>query len=528
MSLRTRTLLTLAVSAALSASLGACTKKKTPSDTVRMRLPVEPPTLDWTLATDNVSKEVIQNLQEGLVQQNADSKVEGATAESWTISNDGLTYTFKLREGVKWSDGQPLVAQHYVDSWERLLNSASAAEYAYFLFDLEGAEDYQKGTLKDFSKVGVHATDDRTLVVKLKRPVAYWIYVPSFWVTFPLRKDVVAKFGDKWTEPGNMLTVGPYVLKDHKRESRISLEANPHYWDTAKLAKMPKKAEFRVVKEDSTAVTLFQGGELDIVRNLPPAQVQALSGLKEFVSSFYLRGYYFGFNLKDPAVADVRIRKALAHAINRDELNSIPALDPRVNPTKSWIPKGLLGENQARGLDYNPELAKKLWAEAPKKPASLELWFDQSEFNKIVAENLQAQWKKVLGVDVQLQNQEWKVYLKTLRSKAPALWRMGWGADYPDPDTFMNLFTCGSGNNFTGMCNKTFDANVTRASNRSTDESRVKAYDEAQKILLEDEVAIVPLFTETNLHLATQRVEGFRVNPMGDFEFKNFHIKDAP
>lgn len=506
-------------------SVLACTKKKDVSDTIRMRLPGEPPTLDWSLATDNVSKEVIQNLQEGLVQQNADSKAQPAMAESWSISADGKTYTFHLKSDLKWSDGQLLTAQQFVDSWERLLNPKTAAEYAYFLFDLIGAEEYQKGTLKDFTKVGVKAPDAKTLIVQLKRPVAYWIFVPSFWVTFPIRKDVIAQHGDKWTEAGNLVSNGPYILKEWQHESRILLEKNPHYAHTPETQDMPGRAEFRVVKEDSTAVALFQSGDMDIVRNLPPVQVSALASLKEFVASPYFRGYYVGFNLKDPIVSDLKVRRALAYAIDRNELNSIKALDPRITPAKSWIPPGMVGFSEARGLDFNPELAKKLWSELSKKPQTIELWFDQQEFNKIVAENLQAQWKRVLGIDVQLSNQEWKVYLKTLRTKAPALWRMGWGADYPDPDTFMNLFTCASGNNFSGMCNKSFDTLIQQASSRGSDGERQSAYDKAQKILLEDEVAIVPLFTETNLHLVTQRVIGFRVNPMGDFEFKNLKLK---
>lgn len=516
-------LLTLSLIAATV--LTGCTKKKAAGDTLRMRLPGEPPTLDWSLATDNVSKEVIQNLQEGLVQQDADSKARPAMAESWTVSPDGLTYTFKLRQDFKWSDGQPVVAQHFVDSWERLLNAKTGAEYAYFLFDLKNGEEYQKGQVKDFAQVGVKAPDAHTLIVTLKRPVAYWIYIPSFWVTFPIRKDLIEKHGDKWMEAGNAVTSGPYVLKGWEHESRLALEKNPHYPASPETANMPPKAEFRVIKDDATAISVFEGGGLDIVRDLPPVQVPALSARKEFVSSPYLRGYYFAFNIKDPSVADLRVRKALAMAIDRNELKGVKALEPLITPMSSWIPQGLLGHNPERGIKFNATEAKKLWDSLPKKPEKLELWFDQKEMNSIVAQNLQAQWKKVLGVDVQLTNQEWKVYLKTLHTKAPALWRMGWGADYPDPDTFMNLFICGSGNNFTGLCDKTFDAAVNKAGSRGTDAERKAAYDAAQKILLEDQVAIVPLFQQTNLHLVTQRVSGFRVNPMGDFEFKSLQLK---
>jgi oligopeptide transport system substrate-binding protein len=488
-----------------------------------MRLPTDPPTIDWTLATDNISKEVIAQIHEGLVQEDVDSKPVPALAESWKVSADGKTYTFTLREGLKWSDGQPLVAQHFIDSWERLLNPKTAAEYAYFLFDLVGAEDYQKGALTDFAKVGVKAENDRTLVVTLRSPVAYWIHVPTFWVTYPLRKDIVAKYGDKWTDGDKIVTAGAYNMTGWERDSRVSLVKNPHYFDAAKHPNMPAKAEFRIIKEDTTAVTVFQSGGLEIVRDLPPAQLSALVNMPEFVSSPYFRGYYVGFNIKNPDVADVRIRQALAHAIDREEIAKL--LPKMVTPTSSWIPAGLNGANEARGLKFDAEKAKKLWASIPKKPAKLDLWYDQKEKNKLIMENVQNQWKRTLGIDVTLQTQEWKVYLKTIRTQKPAAWRLGWGADYPDADTFMNLFTCASGNNQTGLCSSAYDTLIKKAASSSDEKARAEAYDQAQKILLEDEAAIVPLFNETNLHLVSRRVEGFRVSPMNDFYFKNLRLK---
>ena len=503
-------------------SAAACTKKKEPADTLRMRLPTDPPTFDWTLATDNISKEVIAQIHEGLVQQDENAKIQPALAESWAVSKDGKTYTFTLRQGLKWSDGQPLVAQHFVDGWERLLNPKTAAEYAYFLFDIVNASEYQAGKESDFAKVGVKATDDRTLVVQLKSPVAYWIQVPTFWVTFPLRKDVVAKFGDKWTEPGKIVTAGPYVVTAWERDSRIEATKNPNYYDAGAHPTMPNKIEFRVVKEDTTAITLFDGKQLDIVRDLPPAQINALAQRPEFVSSPYYRGFYVGFNIKDPLVSDVKIRRALGMAIDRELIGKL--LPKMATPDSSWIPPGLLGYKTERGVKFNAADAKKLWDSIPNKPSKLDFWYDQREINKLVAENLQNQWKVNLGIDVTLQTQEWKVYLKTLRAKAPAVWRMGWGADYPDPDTFMNLFKCDSGNNFTGLCSKKYDELVSKAAASSDEAARAVDYDTAQKILLEEEVAIIPLFTVTNMHMVSPRVAGFKVNPMNDFYMKNLQL----
>jgi oligopeptide transport system substrate-binding protein len=510
---------------ALVLAVSACTGSKEKDSALRMRLPSEPPTIDWSLATDNISKEVIVNIQEGLVQQDGEAKPLPGLAESWTISPDGKTYTFQIRDGVTWSDGKPLTAQHFIDSWERVLNPKTASEYAYFLFDLVNAEAYQAGKVTDFSQVGAKAVSDKVLEVTLNAPVSYWINIVAFWISFPIRKDVVAAHGDRWTDPANIVTVGPYLLKEWVRDSKIVLEQNPNYYDKALLKTMAPKVEFRVVKDGSVAVTLFDTGDLDIVRDLPPVQLQMLAQKPEFKSALYLRGTYIGFNVKDPALKDPRVRRALAHAVDRSEIAK--ALFPMVTETNSWIPDGLIGSNSARGLGFDPEKAKALWKElGAAAPKELELWYDQNERYKILAENVQNQWTRVLGVPVKLNSQEWKVYLKSLDAeKPPALFRLGWGADYPDPDTFMNLFRCKSGNNKSRFCSARFDQLIGEASRSTDSEARAKAYDEAQKILLEDDPAILPVFTEKSLHLVSQRVIGFKSNPIGDFLLKNLQIK---
>jgi oligopeptide transport system substrate-binding protein len=493
-----------------------CSKKNggaESSDVLRFRLPTDPPSLDWNLATDNVSKEVLEFFHGGLVRHNGEAAtVDAELAESWTISKDGKTYTFKLREGLVWSDGKPLVASHFVDSWERLLNSTSGAEYSYFLFDIVGAEDYNAKKINDFSQVGVKAIDDRTLEVKLRAPVAYWIYVPAFWPTYPFRKDIFETHKDKWNDPANFVSAGPYVLKEYLRDSKVLLTKNMSHWNKEALKTMPSAIEFRIVKDDASAVSHFKNGGFDILRDLPPIQVQVLSKLPQFKALPFLRGYYIGFNITDPSVKDIKIRKALSHAIDRTELERV--LGPMITASHTWNHPSLIGYNKDRGLKTDIELAKKLWSEVKDKPKTIELSFDQKELNKLVAENVQAQWKRVLGLDVNLTSSEWKVYIKGLRVKSPAAWRMGWGADYPDPQTFFDLFTCKSGNNFTGMCDANYDKLIVKAGTGKDNTSRSADYDQIEKILLEDQVAILPLFSQTNMYLVSDRLQGFSANPM--------------
>jgi oligopeptide transport system substrate-binding protein len=491
-----------------------------------MRLPTEPPTLDWNLATDNISKEIIQQIQEGLVDHDSEGRVRPHFAKSWTLSTDQKTYTFKLRDDLKWTDGSPLTAGQFVDSWERLLNSKTASEYAYFLFDIVGAEAYQNGQLKDFKQVGIRALDSLTFQVELKNPVAYWIHIPTFWVTYPIRKDLIAQFGDQWTRPEHIVSVGSYTLKEQVRDSKIRVAQNPLYPADLRTSQSPLAIEYRIIREDSTAVSLFQSGDLEVVRNLPPLQLPALAKRDDFLSTPWFRGFYIGFNIKDPQVADVRVRRALALAIDRNELAQIQAISPSLNITSSWIPKGMIGFS-GDALQNTQNEAKKLWDSLPQKPQKLELWYDQQEFNKIIMENIQAQWKRVLGLDVQLTNQEWKVYLKTLKNQAPAVFRMGWGADYPDPDTFMSLFTCVSGNNFTRFCDAEYDRLVRQggAGTGSNQTQREALYLKASLKLLNENVVIIPLFTVRNLHLVSKRLSGFHPNPMGDFSFRETTLK---
>ncbi len=222
--------------------------------TFTFRINGEPATLDWNRAHTPIETYLMVNLMEGLVGLDENLKAVPALAQSWKVSKDGKTYTFKLRPDIQWSDGVPVKAKDFVFSWKRLLQPLTAASYAYLLFDVEGAEEFNRGKLQDFSKVGIKAIDDLTFEVKLKHPVAYWHYIPSFWVTFPLREDIVAKYGSRWDTPGRMVTVGPFTLESHDIESKIVPKANPKYYGPHGDVEL---AVGLIVKDDSSAVNLF-------------------------------------------------------------------------------------------------------------------------------------------------------------------------------------------------------------------------------------------------------------------------------
>lgn len=478
-----------------------------------MRLHSEPPTLDWNLATDYVSIAIINNLMEGLAWYDSKLTAKPALAKGWTVSKDGKTYTYKLRDGLKWSDGVPLTAQHFWDSWERTLNPKTASQYAYMLFDVVGAKEYNEGKLKDPSKLGIKAVDATTFVITLNKKAAYFPNIPTFNVTYPIRKELIEKYGNKWTDPGKLVTVGPFTLTEWKHDSKLSLAPNANYYNgKPKL----EKINAYIVNEDTTAINMYESGSLHYVSRLPALEIERLKNNPGYRNAPYLRGYYYGFNIKKAPFNDVRVRKAFAHAVDRTQIVSL--LKGGQIPTTSWVPKGMMGYEQNVGLKFDVKEAKKLLAEAGypngKGFPAVTFMFDTRDDNKLIAERLQSMWKQNLGVDLKVQNEDWKVYLSRLQNDAPGMYRLGWGADYPDPDNFLNLFTSYSGNNYTRWKSKEYDALIEKAASETSVAKREAIYKKAQKLLTEDDVAIIPLFVDAINVLVAPQVKGLQLNAM--------------
>lgn len=498
----------------------SCSKSEKHDKTFRFVIVSEPPTLDWSLATENVSADILANIMEGLVIFNHDLKPQPAMAEKWEISEDGKRYTFHLRENIKWSDGKPVTANDFYYSWQRLLEPKTAAEYAYFLFDVKGAQEFNSGKLKDFSQVGIKALDDRTFQVDLTRPASYFINVPTFWVTFPLRKDIVEKYGTKWTDPGNIVTAGPFLLSDWKHDSKLLLTRNPNYYGTPAKS---ERIEALIINEDVTAISLFETDKVQLIRRIPPLELQRFKNKPEYINYPYLRGYYYGFNIQKPPFDNLKVRKAFGHAIDRAQIVSI--LKGGQIPATSWVPMGMFGFEPNIGLPYDPAKAKQLLAEAGypggKGLPPITLQFDSRDDNKLVAEKIQSLWRENLGVEVKMENSEWKVYLKLLQNDTPQVWRLGWGADYPDPNNFLNLFTSYSGNNNTHWKNKEYDSLIEQGAAEFDLEKRKDIYKNAQKLLTETDVPIIPLFDEAQNILLKSYIKGFQPNAMNILILKN-------
>lgn len=506
----------LACALLVFAALG-CRGERAEPRTLRINLQTEPPTLDWNLATDGVSIIAIEQLMRGLTKLGPDLRPEPDLAAAWDISADGRTYTFHLRPGVVWSDGAPLVAQQFVDSWQRLLSPTTAAEYAYFLFGIVNARAYNAGKLTDFAQVGVRARDPATLEVELEAPLVYFPSVVNFMVTFPLRRELVERFGERWTDPGNLVSLGPFTLAEWRHEYRLVLRANERYY-----AGRPAldRIDAYMVEEPSTGLVLFEQGLLDLVR-IPPLEVRRYLERPEYRRVPLLRASYYGFNTRKPPFDDARVRRAFSLAIDRAQFPQV--LRGGEQAWSSWIPPGMPDANAELCLGFDPERARALLREAGVDPARLapvQIVYNSDPSNKLVAEKVQAFWRDNLGVEVELVPREWKIFLKELQHQPPPVFRLGWGADYPDPDNFMSLFTSYSENNHTGWANPRYDDVVQRAAREPDPAERQRLYDDAQRILCEEDVPIAPLYVSSANFAVGPHVSGFAPSPMDLFFFE--------
>jgi oligopeptide transport system substrate-binding protein len=500
-------------------SLVGCTslkKKDFEEGILRLNLGFEPDTIDWAKATDSYSFDVIANIMVGLTKYNNELKSIPSLAKSWDISPDGKIYTFHLDKEAKWSDGKEVLAHDFVYGWLRLLNPQTAGPYAYLMYPIKNAEAYNQGKIKDPSLVGVKALDNYTLEVELDSPIAFFINLTSWAVFFPQRKDIIEKHGNDWTEPKNIVSCGPFILEKWQHEYKISLAKNPFYKNPEPKL---KEIKYFIVPEQSSGFSLFTNNELDSVdsRSVPISEIETIRKMKE--TKFYplLRATYIGFNVHKPPFDNPFVRAAFSHAIDR---NIFPKILRRGEvPSSTWIPPGLSDFYSPEiGCSFNPDIAKELLEKAGFKNGSgfpsVTLLFPTREDAKLIAEACQELWHKALGIKINIENQEWKVYLNTLQKSPPHLFRMSWGADYPDPDTFMALFTAFSGNNHGRWKNKVYDRLVNVAAKTLDLNKRQSLYQKAQRLLLEKDVAIAPLFFNTQTILNKPWVKDFEFNPM--------------
>lgn len=407
-------------------------------------------TLDPAKNTDVSGSDVLRQLFEGLYNEDAKGAMVPAVATDYTLSDDKLTYTFTLRPEAKWSNGEPVTANDFVYAWRRVANPETASEYAWYieLMNIANSSEIVKGE-KAPEELGVKAIDDHTLEVTLHTPTPYFIKTLAHPVTFPVPQSVIEAEGDNWTQPGKLVGNGAYTLKSHNLGVDITLEKNDEYWDAEHT--VLTKAAGITVNDINVALTRYQSGELDRVQ-VPAGQYPRLKeeSPDEAISIPYACSYAYVFNLSEKgpeALKDVRVRKALSLAVNRDVIVD-QILQGGQKPGWTWTHWAIEGfeapENadSAKSQQERIEEAKALIAEAgygKDKPLELSIQYNTSEDHKKLAVAVQQFWKQ-LGVNVTLNNVEWKVHTDRLQNQDFDVARYAWCGDYNEASTFLDWF----------------------------------------------------------------------------------------
>lgn len=471
----------------------------------------EPETLDPAKMTGVLEDRIAKCLFEGLVTTDPKTlEPRPGVAEAWEMSPDGLVITFRLRADARWSDGQPVTAADFVRSWLRVLTPATAADYAYMLYPLAGAEDFHRGRLADPAQVGVAAPDPRTLVVRLRAPCPWFLELCAFHTLLPTPAEPIARHQERWTRPGNIVGNGPFVLKSWDQRRAIVVERNPHYWDRDFV----KLERVTILPHDNseTAYKLFLAGEVQWIPKLPSAKLDEIRRRADYYSSPYFGTYFYRFNVTRPPLDDVHVRRAIAWAIDRRAIAEQIARGGQI-PAGSWCPP-IAGYQPIPGPGLDVDRARRELAQSryAGQVPPIELLYNTDDLHKVIAEALAQQLKRTLGIEIVLRNSEWGTYLKAQDTLDYAMSRSAWIGDFGDPDTFFNLFITGSGNNKTGWGHPRYDQLVRASQTETVPEARWKLLHEAERLLVEEECPIASVYTYVAQGLLDERVMGFEPN----------------
>lgn len=492
----------------------------------------EPDSLDPQLARMEASLTILRDAYEGLTSVAADGGVAPAAAESWTVSEDGRRYTFRLRRAARWSNGDPLTAADFVAAWRRLVDPATASQYAAMLEPVAGARAILARQAPP-DTLGVSAPDDHTLEVMLEAPTAYFLSLLSHPSTFPVHRPTLAAHGAEFARPGVAITNGAFVPVDWQVGAHVTARRNSQYWDDAGTAL--DAVRYHHVSDPVVELTRFRAGELDVTYTLPPGEVarQRAAGARGLHVSPQLGVYYYGLALdRPPFDAGPAIRQALAMAIDRRILAERVLGDGEL-PAFGWVPPGVDGYEPARfeWADWPVERrlaeARRLYREAgysDQAPLSIELRFNKSPLHDRLAIAVSAMWREALGVETRLAAEEFRVLRQSIDSRNVQAFRGSWVADYNDAHSFLQVLEGGFGINLPRYASADYDALLARARTAADPAERAALLAQAERVMLAD-VPLIPLFFYVSKHLVAERVEGWYDNVMNVTYSKDLRIR---
>ena len=506
-------------------------------DTLPVNVGPNPDTIDPALNTTVDGGTMIIHAFEGLMKLDKNGKPVPGQAKSYKPSDDKKTYTFTLRDDLKWSDGQPLKASDFVYSWNRAVSPDTAADYAYMFDIIEGYEDVVSG--KADAKLNVTAPDDKTLVVKLNAPVPYFLEVCAFPTYMPVRQDMIEANGETWaTKPETYIGNGPYKVVEWVEGSHITMQKNENYWEYNKLG--TDKIKFVLMEDDTSINSAYKNKELVFADAIPTDEIDSWKSKKDYHFQKQLGTYYISFNTKKAPVDNVKVRQALTLAVDRDYIVKQIGKADQV-PAGGFVSTGLfdsdtskefrtVGGNYydptAKGNEENVKKAKELLAEAGypdgKGLPAIEYIFNEGSGNQAIGEAIQDMWKKI-GVNVTLSSQEWQTFVNTRKKGEYSIARNGWLCDYNDPISMLDMWITGSGNNDAQWSNSEYDALIKQIKGSGDNKERFELMHKAENMIFDDWI-LCPIYYYVDVYLQSEKLTGFWASPLG---FKYFMYATA-
>ncbi|MBN1238813.1 MAG: peptide ABC transporter substrate-binding protein [Gammaproteobacteria bacterium] len=491
----------------------------------------DPGTLDPQKGRGVPGSNIQRDLFEGLIAEAPNGDLIPGVAETWDVSEDGLTYTFHLREDARWSNGDAVTAEDFVFGLRRAADPATLSEYSFIVAPILNAEAITAGDLPP-EELGVRAIDERTLEIGLRGPTPYFLGLLSHPVTYPVHRPSLEEHGVRFTRPGNLIGNGAYTLVEAVVQSHVRLERNPYYWDDESTT---IDVVYHHATEDTTAeLKRYRADELDATYFIPKAQLPWIRENlpDELTIAPYLGSYYYGFNLtKPPFKGNLALRRALALAIDREiitkqitnagEIAAFGFVPPVNNYEGQQMPEAAWSQ-QERETE-----ARRLYLDAgysPENPLRVELLYNTQDDHRRIAVAVASMWRRVLGVQTEIVNQEWKVYLDTRTQKEDTqVFRAGWIGDYNDAYTFAELPLSDSGLNDFGYDSEEYDALVAKAGMELDMQTRAGYLQEAERVLLDD-MPLIPIYFYVTAKMVKPWVDGYEPNIMDHYRSQDVRI----
>ncbi|MEI3604307.1 peptide ABC transporter substrate-binding protein [Pseudogracilibacillus sp. SE30717A] len=500
---------------------------------LNLNIKSEPPSLHPGTSSDTTSSAVLDQIFEGLTRVNLEGEPELAMAEEVDVSDDGLTYTFKIREDAKWTNGDPVTAEDFEYAWKWVLDPDNAdTDYVYQLYVIKGAVDAKENGAS-LDDVGITVEDDHTLVVELEQPTDYFLELTAFHTYYPVNKNVVEN-NEEWAlDAGDdYVTNGPFKLVSWDHKDKIVLEKNDDYWDT-ETVKL-QTITMHMVGEEATALQMYENDDLDWIGdpidNVPLAAIQSMKDSGDLHISDRAGLYYYTVNHEDELFANANIRKAFALSVNRQGIvDNVTKSEEK--PAMALVPPSMFPENETGYFEDNdPEKAKEYLEKGLEelgldKLPTVKLSYNTDEGHAAIAQAVQDMWKKNLEVDVELNNEEWNVYLDSLGEGNYQMGRIGWISDFNDAINFLEIFETVGGNNYTNWENEEYQ-NLLKESREELDsDKRQEILKEAEDLFME-ELPIIPIYFYTNTYASKDSVKGIEALPVGGFNLKWGYISE--